>query len=120
MNNPYVYWIEFRKYKSNIYVTISIFILNHTQVPAKVTMKESESVLSDMLREALGSLMTILGYVAGQSLRNVQPRTIVMRTYNLASLVHLLMFLVKVIIHDLVGRNVDMQVRLNSLSLDTH
>ena len=46
-----------------------ISILNHTQVPAIVTIKERESMFSDMLRDATGSLMTILGYVDEQSLR---------------------------------------------------
>ena len=39
---------------------------NHTVI-AIVTMKERESMFSDTLRDATGSLMTILGYVSKQS-----------------------------------------------------
>ena len=63
---------------------IFIFILNHTQVPAIVTIKERESMFSDMLRDATGSLMTILGYVDEQSPRTEWPRTTVMATCNMA------------------------------------
>ena len=63
---------------------IFIFILNHTQVPAIVTIKERESMFSDMLRDATRSLMTILGYVAEQSLRTMWPRTIGTATCNMA------------------------------------
>ena len=76
--------IEFRKYKSNVHVTIFIFILNHTQVLAIVTIKERESMFSDILRYATGSLMTILGYVAEQSLRTMWPRTTGTATCNIA------------------------------------
>ena len=37
-------------------------------------MKERESMFSDTLRDATRSLMTILGYVAEQSLRTMWPR----------------------------------------------
>ena len=47
-------------------------------------MKERESMFSDTLRDATGSLMTILGYVAEQSPRTVWPRTIKMATCNMA------------------------------------
>ena len=76
--------MEVRKYKSNVYVTIFILILNHTQVSAMVTIKERESMFYDMLRDATGSLMTILGYVAEQSPRTVWPRRTGTATYNMA------------------------------------
>ena len=63
---------------------IFIFILNHTQVLAIVTIKERESMFSDMLRDATGSLMTILGYVDEQSPRTVWPRTTLTASCNMA------------------------------------
>ena len=63
---------------------IFIFILNHTQIPALVTIKERESMFSNMLRDATGSLMTILGYVAEQSPRTVWPRTTGTATCDMA------------------------------------
>ena len=63
---------------------IFIFILNHTQIPALVKIKERESMSSNMLRDATGSLMTILGYMDEQSARTEWPRTTVMATCNTA------------------------------------
>ena len=45
-----IWHIRFRKYKSTVYNTIYIFILNHTKVSAIVTIKERESMFAEMLK----------------------------------------------------------------------